>query len=87
MGDDILRMTAKDAIKYVSDTYEDFRSMYSIAKALTGGELKVTTIQISNYLRGKHKMSGKVANRFYEVFDIVITDAYESDAVRRRYNV
>lgn len=83
--DDILHLTTKDAILYVSENLHGFKSMYSIAKALSDDELTVHTIQISNYLKGT-KMSRKVADRFTEVFDIIITDVHDTSATRRNYN-
>lgn len=82
--DDVLNMTAREAILYVSENW-DTKSMYSIAKNLSDDVIKVHTIQISNYLRGT-KMSRKVADRFAEVYGIVITDVHDLNAVRRNYN-
>lgn len=81
---DTLQMTAKEAILYVSYSNSKYSSMYSIAKALSGDGLKVHTVQISNYLKGT-RMSRKVAERFEEVFDIEITDVWDTSSLRRNY--
>lgn len=69
-------MTTIEAIKHVTDIF-DIPSAYALAKSLSDEDLKVQTIQITNYLSGKHKMSRKVADRFYECYGIVINDAFD----------
>lgn len=78
------RMNTKDAINHVSETH-NIQSMYQMGKELSDDKLTVTTTQIRNYLRGT-RMSKKVADRFEQVFDITITDAYDNSALRRNYN-
>lgn len=71
-----MELETQKALLYVLQN-TDCKSMYSIAKALSDDELKVQTIQVSNYLKGKNGMSEKVALRFEEVFGITITDVYQ----------
>ena len=78
-------MSGADAIRHAADIY-GVPSMYAMAKALSDEDLTVQTIQIKNYLTGT-RMSKKVADRFEAVYDIHITDAYESNAMRQNYDV
>lgn len=74
MNDEALSMTGQQAIAYVAE-YMSVPSMYALAKSLSGDGLTVQPIQIKNYIEGT-RMSKKVADRFHEVYDIVITDAF-----------
>lgn len=71
-----MQMKTQKAILYVLKETE-YTSMYAIAKVLTDDTVKVQTIQVSNYLKGKNNMSEKVAIRFEEVFGITISDVYQ----------
>lgn len=73
-------MTGEEAIKYVQQAF-DISSKYALAKSLSDETLKVQSIQISNYLNGR-KMSKKVAKRFYDVYDIVISDAHDTGTLK-----
>jgi len=72
--EEALVMTGVEAIKYVADHF-GVPSKYALAKALSGDGLTVQPIQITNYLAGT-RMSKKVADRFYEVYDVTISDVY-----------
>lgn len=72
-------MTTKEAIAYVAE-YFGLKSYYALSKALSDETLTVQPIQISNYAKGG-KMSKKVADRFFETFGIVISDAYKPGAL------
>lgn len=71
---DVLSMTGAEAIKYVQDHF-GVPSRYALAKSLSGDGLTVQPIQITNYINGT-QMSKKVAERFNEVYGVIITDAY-----------
>ena len=75
MDNDTLQMSVKEAIKYIAENH-DISSMYGLAKALTNDEVKVQPIQVSKYLKGT-KPSKKVADRFLQEFDIIITDVHQ----------
>jgi len=75
-------MTTKEAIKHVVDVF-GIRSMYELAKQLSDDKLNVQAIQISNYVRGLHKMSGEVADRFFNVYGIIISDAHRPGVFQR----
>ncbi len=77
-------MTSKEAIDFVMDKF-GIQSLYKLSKELTHEELKVTITQLSNYSRGT-RMSKKVADRFSELYDVVISDVFDSTALRRNYN-
>lgn len=66
-------MTTKLAVMTVVAEHE-IRSLYQLASMLSNEEIKVQPIQISNYLNGT-RMSGRVARRFFELFNIHIEDA------------
>lgn len=74
-------MTAKEAIDYVSKAF-NITSKYALAKSLSDEHLVVQSIQISNYLNGR-KMSKKVADRFFDVYGIVITDAHDRGILQK----
>lgn len=67
-------MTTIEALKHIADVYE-ISSMYALAKSLSDDEVKVQPIQIARYLKGK-KPSKKVAQRFLDVYDIILTDVH-----------
>lgn len=69
-----MKLTTVQAIKYVAENFE-VTSMYGLAKSLSNDEVKVQPVQISNYLKGT-RMSQKVADRFLDVYGIIITDAH-----------
>lgn len=72
--DDTPSMTSREAIIYVKDHF-GVPSKYALAKSLSDEVLRVQAIQIDNYLRGT-RMSGKVADRFFEVYGVIVSDAY-----------
>lgn len=75
-------MTTVEAIKFVRDHF-GIASMYAMSKDLSDENLTVQPIQISRYLKG-HKMSQKVADRFFETYGVVINDPYKREGI---YNV
>lgn len=75
-------MTAVEALKYASKHF-GVPSYYAMSKALSDEELTVQPIQISNYAKGKRRMSEKVAQRFFDTFGIVISDAYRPGTFQR----
>lgn len=72
--EEALVMTGKEAIQYVAENF-GVQSMYALAKSLSDETLTVQTIQIKNYLNGR-RMSKKVAERFNDVYGIIISDVY-----------
>lgn len=70
--DDTTKLTTAEAIRYVAKHF-NVPSMYALAKSLSSDDLVVQTIQVKNYLNGT-RMSRKVAERFNEVYSIIITD-------------
>ena len=74
-------MTTIEAINYVVE-YFGVTSKYALAKALSDETLTVQPIQISNYLNGT-VMSLKVADRFFETYGVVVSDAYTPGAFRK----
>jgi hypothetical protein len=73
-----MKLTSKEAIEYVIKEY-GYNSYYSIAAELSKTDtVKVQTIQISNYHKGRRVMGQKVAEHFLVVFGIEITDTYHS---------
>ena len=72
-----IRLSSKEAMQYIMREL-GYTSLYSIAKELTDNDITVQPIQISNYLKGKHVMSSKVAFQVYNTFDIEITDVHNS---------
>jgi hypothetical protein len=74
--DDTPNMTAKEALAYAAEHF-GVPSAYAMAKSLSDEKMTVQPIQISHYLKGK-KMSRRVADRFNEVYGIIITDVHES---------
>lgn len=77
---DLDTLTSSEAIKHVSEFYA-VKSYYAMAKALSDDKIKVQAIQIANYLKGKNRMSQKVANRFFDVYGVIISDAYNGGAL------
>lgn len=79
-------MTAYEAIKRVSEE-RNITSKYRLAKELSDEQLTVQPIQISNYvhpdLKKRRKMSKAVADRFFAVFGIYITDQHDPGSLRR----
>lgn len=71
-------MTGAAAIKFVAE-YFGVPSKYAMAKALSDETLKVQPIQINNYLKGK-KMRKVVADRFFDVYGVTISDYCNKDA-------
>ena len=69
----MLFMTVKEALQHLHDEHK-LKSLYSIAKALSGDGVTVQPVQIRNYIRGG-SMRAKTAERFLSVFNIYITDA------------
>lgn len=80
MMDDEMTMTGKEAITFVAEHF-GVPSRYALAKALSGDGLNVQAIQITNYLTGT-RMSKRVAERFNEVYGIVISDVYVPSDLR-----
>lgn len=74
-------MTTAEAIKYVVEHF-GVTSMYALAKSLSDETLNVQPIQISNYLNGT-RMSQKVADRFFETYGVVISDAHATGVFQR----
>ena len=72
-----LKLSSQDAVKHVINEF-GYTSHYSIAKELTSHGLTVQPTQIGYYVKGVHVMSGKVAEHFYDVFGIEITDVFKS---------
>lgn len=70
-------LSSKMAIQHVKNEL-DYKSFYAIAKELTYDGMTVQPIQISNYFKGHHVMSEKVASRFFDTFGITITDTFHS---------
>lgn len=70
----IKEMTAQDAIDFVAER-DQIPSMYEMANQLCCAYLKVSPTQISNYRNGV-KMSKKVAKRFFDVYNVKITDIH-----------
>lgn len=83
--EELLHMHGFDAIIHVMELHK-IPSLYALAKTLSDELLTVQPIQISNYLKGT-KMSKKVADRFTEVYDIVIDDVHDTTTWRRRKDV
>lgn len=77
MSNKDIKLSSKLAVEYVIKEY-GYTSYYSIAKALSHSGVNVQTIQITNYIKGIHVMSERVAEQFLYTFDIFITDAYHS---------
>lgn len=79
-------MTAFEAIKKVCSEY-NITSKYRLAKELSDERLVVQPIQISNYvnpdLKKRRKMSKAVAERFFDVYGIYITDQHEPGIMRK----
>jgi len=75
MSEELVNMTTKEAITHIAD-YFGVKSMYALAKSLSGGDLLVQTIQIKHYMNGA-KPTQKVADRFAEVYGINITDVHQ----------
>ena len=69
------QMTIKEAIRHVLDNY-DIPSRYALARALSNETLNVQPIQINNYLKGT-RVSKKVAERFLDLYNIVIIDVHD----------
>lgn len=67
-------LTTKEAIAFVSEHF-GHKSLYSISKALSDETLTVQPTQIKRYVNGA-RMSRKVADRFLEVYDIVVSDVW-----------
>ena len=76
-----LAMTGKEALEYIASSF-NIPSLYAMSKALSDDTLQVQPIQLSNYRKGK-RMSERVAERIYNTFDIVVTDAYRPGTWRR----
>lgn len=74
-------MTAKEAIEHVTYVHR-IPSYYALAQSLSDKDLNVQPIQVSNYVKGK-LMSEKVAQRFFEVYGVVISDAHRPGAFQR----
>ncbi len=68
-------MTAQEAIEYVAAVH-NISSMYEMSKQLSDDKLTVQPIQISNYMNGG-KMSRQVADRFFEVYEVIISDVHQ----------
>ena len=64
--------TAVEAIKYLN---KQGKSNYKLAMMLSDEFVTVQRIQLSNYLKGT-KMHRDVAQQFYIIFNINITDIY-----------
>lgn len=79
-------MTAIEAIKKVCEEH-NITSKYRLAKELSDEALTVQPIQISNYVnpnpKRRRKMSKAVADRFFEVYGIYITDQHEPGSLKR----
>lgn len=79
-------MTAVEAIKKVSEEH-NITSKYRLAKELSDEKLTVQPIQISNYVhpdpKKRRKMSKAVADRFFEVYGIYITDQHDPGTLRK----
>ena len=75
LTNDTESMSGKDAIDFVAEHF-GVPSMYAMSKALSDENLTVQPIQISRYRKG-HKMSSKVANRFFDTYGVVINDYYK----------
>jgi len=76
-------MSAKEAILTIARDTE-FKTQYSISKALSDEDLNVSIGQITRYLKGC-RMSRKVADRVHEVFGIVVNDVYEALDIVKYY--
>lgn len=83
MSEESLAMTGAEAIRYVADVF-NVPSMYAMARDLSDETLNVQPIQIKNYLTGT-RMSKKVADRFKELYDVIITDAFDPSGFRKDY--
>lgn len=70
-------LSSKEAIIHLMEVL-GYPSYYSIAKELSAHDMSVQPIQISDYHKGKRVMSEKLAEHFYTVFGIEISDAYHS---------
>lgn len=81
MVEQIEMYTGKEAIIKVCEDF-GITSKYALAKALSCDTVTVQPIQIYNYLNGR-QMSEKVAQRFSEVFGIVISDVYSAGSLRQ----
>lgn len=82
MSSDEVQMGTKEAIEYVQYVHR-IKSYYALAQTLSDTDLNVQPGQISNYARGKTVMSEKVAQRFFDVYGIVVTDAYKPGAFQQ----
>ena len=74
-------MPIKEAINYIVEHF-GVTSYYAMSKALSDETLTVQPIQISNYANGS-KPSQKVADRFFETYGVVISDAHTPGAFVR----
>jgi len=74
-------MTGVEAIKHIADFYE-VTSLYELAKSLSSKQTNVQPIQISNYKKGK-LMTKKVAERFFDVYGIIISDVFVPGVLSR----
>jgi hypothetical protein len=68
-------MTTQEALSYIAE-YFNVTSLYALSKALSDSELNVQPIQLSKYKKG-HKMSKKVAQRFFDVYGVIINDFHD----------
>lgn len=79
-------MTAFEAIKKVCEE-NGIKSKYRLAKELSDETLVVQPIQISNYVnpnpKKRRKMSKAVAERFFNVYGIYITDQHDPGSIRK----
>lgn len=74
-------MTAQEAIEYVAAVH-NIPSMYEMSKQLSDEKLTVQPIQIANYLKGG-KMSKQVAERFFEVYEVIISDVHNPGVFKK----
>lgn len=81
MDDMPLVLTSKEAIEHIAEHY-GISSLYGLAAALSDEDLTVQPIQISNYMNGT-RMSKKVADRVFAVYDIIISDVYTPGVFQR----
>lgn len=72
--EEVETMTGQEAIEHIKDFF-GIPSYYAMAKALSDDDLTIQPIQISNYFKGK-MMSQKVANRFEDVYGVIINTVY-----------
>jgi hypothetical protein len=69
-----IELNTEQAINHIVRHHKG-TSLYKIAKSLSNDKVKLQPIQIEHYRNGG-RMRKDVAQRFLEVYDIVITDIF-----------